>query len=299
MPLHLSFPQDRRDRATSTKARSLQGDALRWARVYAEDLDDLAGEAPIVRFLDDALLRLGSKRGWLLPYDHRRIANRLTLPTRHVKPAIERLLELGRLELIEASDELSTGGNVQLGLGVSVAAGSSQGTPQGRRSTETVSSPGAGAGAESVSTLSAQIQASLDAAGATQGATVGATEGATAGPQGVGVGEERAFTSNGTVARPPAREVSATSATPHSRDIINKLTDLVCRGEHSSIEIIRHEAAGLPDAAIARTIESCTSRRPRPRDLASYAVGTLRALRTEMGITDTRPRIDREPQLGP
>lgn len=82
-----------------------------------------------------------------------------------------------------------------------------------------------------------------------------------------------------------------------SNDIVNRIVALVARGQPTSIAVLRYEAAGLPDNLLARALESYRTRHPRPANGAGYVVATLRHLRAESGLPDTRPRIEREPPL--
>lgn len=310
--LYLSIPQQRRDRVTHEKARSLRVGELRWVRLYTDDLDDLADEPVTVRFLDDALVRLASKRGWLIPYDHRRIANRLGLRTTDVAKAIKRLLTLRRLEIVQVDEQLSTGGNVQIGLDLHAPLDGSESRvttesvpeslqSQHRVSTDSAQSQPHDAG-EVSGDVAAQIQASLGSSDPNRLTDLTQERGSREEEK----ERRKSLTSNGTVAsKAPragarAREAApdyAAAATADQRDIVNRLAGLVCAGSPTSIAVVRYECLGLPDAAIARTIESTLGRRPPPRDRAEYAVGTLRALRLELSLTDTRPRITREPEL--
>jgi hypothetical protein len=88
----------------------------------------------------------------------------------------------------------------------------------------------------------------------------------------------------------------------HTPEVLRRLAALACHGKtdadrERSARVIRYEAEGLPENLIARAAESYLTRRPRPRNPAGYVVNTLRELRAESGIPDTRPRIDREPDL--
>lgn len=293
--LYLSIPQHRRDRATHEKARSLRPGELRWTRWYTDDLDELAGEPLSVRFLDEALVKLASKRGWRIPNDPRRIAGRLELRPSDVSKAISRLLTLQRLDLIDVPDELSTATDVQIGLDLH---GSDPSTdppsdlpsdppsdlPTQRQVTSAVN-------AESAHSVSAQVQASLESVAPSELTHLPQKRGT---EQEQEQEQEKAFTSNGTVASYDARATGVANA--QDREIVNRLIGLTCRGNHKSADVVRYECVGLPDSAIARTIESYLGRIPRPSG-AGYAVNTLRALRTELGLTDTRPRVQREPKL--
>lgn len=284
MPLHLSIPQHRRDRATTEKARSLRVGELRWVRVYTDDLDDLAGEPVTVRFLDDAILRLASRRGWTIPYDHRRIANRLDLRTTDVAKAIKRLLTLCRLELVEVAEELSTGGNVQIGLQLHPPAEASHNgvTAESLQSQHRVSTESQQTQHQVTADISAQIQGSLRSVDPS-------------------VRHLQRQEQEQEKERPSTKANAssyAAAADADQRPIVNRLIGLVARGNPNSIAVVRYECLGLPDAAVARTIESVQHRQPRPSNPAGYAVETLRAIRRENGTADTRPRIDREPALG-
>jgi hypothetical protein len=130
MPDYLAVPEHRRDRAVHEKARMARRGELRWIRLYADDLDEdvLFGETPAVRFLDVALLAWASRTGWLLLYDARAIAGRYGLRGREVKPALERLVELRRFELIHAERPGDKPGEIQPALFPSVLPASLQST---------------------------------------------------------------------------------------------------------------------------------------------------------------------------
>lgn len=78
--------------------------------------------------------------------------------------------------------------------------------------------------------------------------------------------------------------------------ILGRLVRLGSGGDERSAAVIRHHAAGLPDYALARALESLLGRRPRPRNPAGYVVATLRSLRAELGLPEPAT-IEREPSL--
>lgn len=85
------------------------------------------------------------------------------------------------------------------------------------------------------------------------------------------------------------------AALPSDRETVNRLAAIAARDDPQSQTIIHRYATGLPDAAIARTIESYLGRRPRPRNPAGYVVSTLKSLRAEYGLETAT--IDQEPDL--
>lgn len=283
MPEHLSVPQHRRDRATHEKARSLRAGELRWVRVYTDDLDELAGESVTVRFLDTAIVQLASKRGWTLPYDHRRIAARLELRATDAAKAIRRLLHLSRLELVHVTDDLAASGNLQIGLdlrplpqGVETKSVSSHDTVSTHVSVESQH------GHDTVTTdVSAQVADSLRSVDPQPGHQTRAE-----------AEKKEHVPSNGNAA-----SYAAAANAVESNEIVNRIIALVARGRPQSIAAIQYEAAGLPDHLLARALESYRGRHPRPTNGGGYIVATLRSLRAEAGIPDTRPRIEREPDL--
>lgn len=281
MPDFLAVPQKRRERATHDKARSLRRGDLKWIRSYVGDLDDeLFGEPATVRFLDDAILRLAAASGWIITADPRTIAGRVGLRAGHVKAAIDRLVELGRYELIPHADRLPDDGSVQMrlpALDQPPAATVEQLSSSGQVVVEQRSSSGKAAAA-----VMAQIDSSLESA----------LENAST-RQEQEQRRSKASTSNGTVTSYAA---AVAIAGEDEREIVNRLAALAARGDPRSAAVIRYECIGLPDAIVARAIESYRGRSPRPTG-GGYVVNTLRALRTEQGLPDARPKIEREPEL--
>lgn len=112
MPDYLVVPQERRDRAVHEKARAARRGELRWLRSYLSDVldaEDLFGEPLTVRFLDLALLHLAARSDWMVLLDSRAIAGRFGVRGRDVKPAIARLLELRRFELVYVGETTAQG----------------------------------------------------------------------------------------------------------------------------------------------------------------------------------------------
>lgn len=288
MPLYLVVPPHRRTRAVHEKARVRAGYPLHWVRSYIEDVDDetLYGETLTVRALDEIVLKLAAKagtgkEGWRIPDDPIALAGRLGVRPREVRRGLTRLVELGRLELVDAPVIHSSEGQIRLALDDAPEPHPSHnGAGPEPHPNHTPTTPGPHP-SHDVAGVSAQIQASL-ASSASSALTQSRSR---------AEAEKKALPSNGTVAS------YAAAADAEDRPIVNRLIGIACKGSTASASVLRYECVGLPDAAIARTIESVLGRNETPRNRAGYAVNTLRALRAEYGVPDTRPRIEREPTL--
>lgn len=290
MPDYLVVPEVQRARVIHEKARAIARGRLDWVRSYLTDVlddDELAQESIAVRYFAITFVHLAARTGWIVLDDARLIAGRLTMKQQDVRRAIDRLVELGRIDRVQHSVKLEDG-SVQLAF------------PQDPQARQIGSDVRAASDRQSSGSRAAsdRRQKSIEAASAVSDLVAGSLEGA-ASTRLAHARETRAeaekkehVPSNGNAAS------YATAANAiESNEIVNRIIALVARGRPQSIAAIQYEAAGLSDHLLARTLESYRGRHPKPTNGGGYVVATLRALRAEAGIPDTRPRIDREPDL--
>lgn len=265
---YLAVPLHRQERAVVEKARSARRGELRWIRSYADDvLDDLFGEPIGLRFIDVALLALASKSGWLIPYDTRWLAGKIGVRGREVKPAVERLLTLGRLELVTASDDNRNGQGVQPALFAS-------GYPQVQDPPGTTPGSARDHSGDTPEITTPQQESGLERDSWRNGAAQNRTR------------EEIDLD------KPVRQETEEPSgiSTETSNPVTARLVAIAkIPAGTPSARFVATETEGLPDAAIVSVIESYLRKRPRPANPAGWIVNALRAQR--------RDRRDPEPPL--
>lgn len=236
-----------------------------WVKLYVELLDDdvMTGLPAPTQLLAIKLLLLAARMDNLIPNDPRRIAGWTLMRRRDVTVGLAQLHRSDYIEVISRAQRLPDG---SLQLPIAAA------------------QPRAGNG-DGASTIASTVASSLASAHARPRTR----------------GEAEAETETDLSARQTSTENHARDAlpfTPNGRDpvLLGRLIGLGARGDERSAAIIRHEAAGLPEHALARCAESLLGRRPRPANPAGYVVATLKSIRAELGIAPTAT-IDREPDL--
>lgn len=299
---YLLVPKHRQDRLVHEKARTRAGQPLYWLRSYMVDVledQELIGETPFVRFVSILVEHLAASSGWKVLDDPRRLAGRFGVSPKHLKPALARLVEIGRLHRLTEAVVLE-GGGLQMRLSPSDYAGLEGPFPQPgdnqpirnesrtdpeRIPVESGTDPGdsrshAASVAESASRSLAQSRAEQKGLELKGKAT----------PR-----EDPADAHVSTETETPALPITSTPSNP----LLIRLIGLACKGEKASASLIRYEAQGLPDHALARCIEALITRRPRPRNPAGYVVQTLRGIRDELGLARPAVAADREPEIPP
>ena len=288
MPDWLVIPEHRVKRLVHEQARVFAGERrLHWIRVWLTDVDNLAGESPMAQFLDLSLPLLAAASGaWKVPNDPRWIAARFGVRTRDVGPALRRLIELDRLELVTdpASQPLADPAQPRLfGSGPAEPPRDHRATtarpPRDPGTTPTVTPPGAEAPTTS---QDAAETASHSRALCSPRAEQSRAEGLVRAERTPDTPDEPAAT-----VPPPCPQNDSTN-TPES---LRRLAALAARGKPEDQAQILRAGNGLPEAAIGRAFEAYLERRPRPRNPAGYVVATLKAIRAERSAVDPEPRL--------
>lgn len=292
---YLLVPKRRQDRLVHQKARQRPGEPLPWFRVYRDDLlgdPELAGESPFVRFVSLLIEAYAQPHGWRVKDDARLLAGRLGVSPKHLRPAIDRLVEIGRLHRLTAAVALEDG-SLQMRLSTDDYQGLEGPFPQAT-DPEPIRNR-SGTNPERI-----RLESRTDPPTPRSEAAPRAIDDSAALPQSRAEQREKDLEAEQSPTRLKPDVVSdetETLALPSANPILNRLIARACQGEKTSASIIRYEAEGLPDAAIARTLESLIARRPRPANPAGYVVNTLRSIRTELGAPRDVVAFDREPEV--
>lgn len=241
-----------------------------WIKDWVDDwLDDEALAAlPLpARYLYHGLKALASRQDGLVPLDPRRIAGRLSMRPRDVTLGLKMLQACDKVELIPTTGNASvliSEGNLQLPL--------------------TSAQPGHFAGPDPTGATPGQPLSPRARARTEQDKDLDLGKSKAKGPA-----ETTRAIDNGDLALPLDEPLPETLA---------RLVRHAANGDARSAALIIREAEGLPEACIARTLESLLYRRPRPRNPGGYVVQTLRRIRREGGYPDLETAtVDREPEL--
>jgi hypothetical protein len=233
--------------------------ALPWIKIHVERLDDdeLTGLPTATRLFADLVLLLAARMDNLIPNDPRRIAGWVAMRPRDVAVAVPQLTACRYLD-VTLGTLWRDSGVVQPQLPLRSDAGLHD---------DPASDPLALARARALAEKQSRAEKDLSTK-AEQRLRVDA----------------------------PALP-SDTNLNGKGPEILGRIVRLVCKGDEPSAAIVRGEAAGMPEAVLARALESYMGRRPRPANPAGYIVNAIRSIAAEQGIVRERPTIEREPKL--
>lgn len=285
MPDYLAVPQAQRDRLLHEKARYRQRGEIRWLRSYLSDaLDDseLARQSDTVRLVAILFPAVAARAGWVVEDNRRWLAGQMSMRVSDASRAINRLVELGRIERV-AGGEAFPSGDLQLPLERAISEPYpeplSSHTPSDHRAIPLAKSE------PSQAVLAQRSEAEADSASQRLARARGAEQSR----------EEKDLQATQSVVS------NAASALPDDSmrggEIVNRIVAFACRGDTASAGFVRTEAALYPEYVQARALESLLGRRPKPSNPAGYIVNAMRSIAAENGVVRERPRIEREPEL--
>jgi hypothetical protein len=284
---YLAVPQEQRARLIHEKARAARRGEVYWLRSYLVDvLDDLElnREGPLVRFVAFAFPHLAARVGWVIPDDHRAIAGELVMRPQDVRRALDRLVEMGRIERITTGGDRLPDGGFQSRLDFSTT----EPMPSQGRASSDLEPSQARAEAEP-QPWQLRSHAPLDDDPASRGLARAREQSRAE--------RTKDFKAEQTVTSSVGPALPLDSQNGKDPVILGRMIGLVCRGDEASAAILRAEAAGMPEHVLARALESYIGRRPRPANPAGYVINAIRSIAAEAGIVRERVRIEREPPL--